>query len=199
MMFLPFPFPFPFPFLFLFPVPRGVRAPAPASVPRQRGFSLIVAMVMLAVIGLASAAIMRNATGAGQLAASHRLRTQAGQFAQVALRFCENQLTLASSRPGASMPPQCLVEATAVADVFTVTARGFSPDFTSDAGTGAIRSGSVVWLQSTILLGALAAAIPNPAPVAASSASSADVAACDGACAASIRQRVWQQLLTPPF
>ena len=49
-------------------------------------------MLMLAVIGLASAAIMRNAVSGDQVANNNRLQTQASQYAQLALRFCIGQL-----------------------------------------------------------------------------------------------------------
>jgi len=204
------------------------RAPArrdpPARAPvRARGFSLIVAMIMLAIIGLAAAAIMRNATSGDQVANNNRLQTQASQYAQVALRLCETQLALAAAdrgvpllaattppawtvqrnwtTPGANaahtlvaaeigsavqprVPPQCLMEGTAMPDVYTVTARGFSADFHADPATGATRTGSAVWLQATLL--APAAAGPGGASAAAAGA-------------LTLRQRVWQQLLTPPF
>jgi len=195
----------------------GVRAPA-------RGFSLIVAMLMLAVIGLFSAAVMRNATSSDQVANNNRLQTQANQYAQLAMRWCQGQMALDSSSRaatvyasltppawvdaknwasgsgphpahtltpkeigGATLPrvaPQCLVEATSVPGVFTITARGFSSDFKADAGTGATRNGSVVWLQATVY------------------ADGADPAAAPGAAAngpLGVRERTWQQLLTPPF
>ncbi len=176
-----------------------------------RGVSLILSMLMLVLVGLASTAIMRNAISGGQVATNGRLLLQAHQFAQVALRFCERQLTLppaaraitvvdARATPAWTLPaawvdgsgmlahvlaaddnsspirpdvaPRCLVEATALPDVFTVTARGFSADFTADPASGRARSGAAVWLQSTVQL------------------------ADDGA---RISQRVWQQWLTPPF
>ena len=159
---------------------------------RQRGVSLIIAMLMLVVIGLMSVAIIRNATSSDQAVTSNRLQTQANQFAQIALQFCENQLALP---PGVSqivtvvkpaptpaawtvkanwintgtavwtlrsadinsvvkpkVYPQCLVEqSTFSLQVYTVTARGFSDDYTHDANN-ATTSGSVVWLQSTVYL-----------------------------------------------
>lgn len=197
----------------------------PASTSLSAGFSLIVAMVMLAAIGLASAAIMRNATGADQVANGNRLQTQASQYAQLALRFCESQLALAPSSRSATLqpaaapaswtvpgdwaprgsahtlapaeiggavrphvPPQCLMEATAVSGLYTVTARGFSPDYQADPRTGAPRYGSVVWLQATIHAREEGASEP---------ARTAPGGAPAGALA--VRQRVWQQLLTPPF
>jgi type II secretory pathway pseudopilin PulG len=200
------------------------RAPLRARVPhasarrRERGISLIIAMLMLAVIGLASAAIMRNATSGDQVATNIRLQTQASQYAQLALRYCARQLALAPAARRASVaaafadtppawtaranwttggldmahtltaadigssvpprvPPQCLVEATIVDKVYTVTARGFSPDFRADAGNGATRSGSVVWLQATLY---------------------AEDGAGEGG-GLSVQRRLWQQLLTPPF
>ena len=185
-------------------------------------------MLMLAVIGLASAAIMRNATSGDQVANNNRLQTQASQYAQLALRFCESQLALAAAsrsvplQPVATpaawtlqahwtatgkaaahtlsvaeigsavqprIPPQCLMESTAMSGVYTITARGFSADFKADPGTGATRNGSVVWLQATIY------AEGEGGPPDASGTPSAAAAAG----ALTIRQRVWQQLLTPPF
>ena len=192
-----------------------------------RGFSLIIAMLMLAVIGLASAAIMRNATSGDQVANNNRLQTQANQYAQFALRFCETQMaqapgdrsvallpvasppawtvqrnwtrsgsgahTLAAREIGSAtqprVAPQCLMEATVVPDVYTVTARGFSADFKADPGTGATRSGSAVWLQATIYAEGEGGASGDGA--------SANAAAASGPL--TIRQRLWQQLLTPPF
>ncbi|MCK9687841.1 pilus assembly PilX family protein [Scleromatobacter humisilvae] len=209
---------------------RSSSAPIAARVTpaRAQGFSLIIAMLMLAVIGLASAAIMRNATSGDQVANNNRLQTQANQYAQLALRFCESQLALpAASRSVALQPvaspeawtaqanwavkgkalahtlvpaeigsavqprvaPQCLMEATAVPNLYTVTARGFSADFKADPSTGSTRNGSAIWLQATIY--AESEAVPaDPA---------AAVAPASTAGALTVRQRVWQQLLTPPF
>ena len=178
---------------------------------RERGVALILTMVVLVLVGLASAAIMRDAISGSQVVSNGRLLVQAGQFAQVALRLCERQLTLPSdqrsvatldaqtppawTRPplwidgpalrayvlGAAdisspvqprVAPRCMIEASALPGVFTVTARGFSPDFAADPDSGALRAGAVVWLQSTVLV------------------------AGDGT---RIAQRTWQRLLTPPF
>jgi len=81
--------------------------------------------------------------------------------------------------------PQCLMESTAVPDVYTITARGFSADFRADATTGSTRNGSAVWLQATIYA-------PGDGGM-----SGADAAVSDSA--PTLHQRLWQQLLTPPF
>ena len=215
------------------------RAHLPARVPRAtpgrarsharaRGFSLIIAMLMLAVIGLASAAIMRNATSGDQVANNNRLQTQANQYAQLALRYCEGQFALpgvaraVSMFPLASPPswtlqrnwtakgpraahtlvardigsavlprvaPQCMMESAGVPNVYTITARGFSADFRADPGTGSTLSGSAVWLQATVYADSDGAAT-SADPSSAGSATESPL---------SIRQRLWQQLLTPPF
>jgi type IV pilus assembly protein PilX len=200
------------------PVTRATPAPA-------RGFSLVIAMLMLAVIGLASAAILRNAASGDQVANNNRLQTQASQYAQFALRFCERQLALpaasreaqvwaAGSPPAWTLPdswatrgeriartlaaadiggaqqprvaPQCLMEATAATHLYTVTARGFSGDFRADPLSGATTSGSVVWLQATLHAEGDGGASATPAPGASGAA-------------LTVRKRLWQQLLTPPF
>jgi type IV pilus assembly protein PilX len=214
----------------------AARAPRAArSRPRRRGqgFSLIVAMLMLAVIGLFSAAVLRNATSGDQVANNNRLQTQANQYAQLAMRWCESQMALdaaaraapvydAATPPawtvarnwlgagGASpshtltvrdigsatqprVAPQCLIEATAVPNVFTVTARGFSADFAADPRTGATRNGAAVWLQATVYADAGAA---DPAAGGAA-VNGAGTAGSNGPLG--VRQRLWQQLLTPPF
>jgi len=62
------------------------------SANRQQGVSLIIAMIMLVVIGLVSVGIMRAATSSDQVSLNNRLQTQANQYAQAALQFCENQI-----------------------------------------------------------------------------------------------------------
>ena len=68
-----------------------------SAPPRQQtGVVLIVALVMLVIIGLASAAIMRNALSSDTLSDNNRRQTYALQAAQAGLRFCEG-LAQASS------------------------------------------------------------------------------------------------------
>jgi hypothetical protein len=76
---------------------RVARSAFPSRA-AQRGISLIIAMLMLVVIGLASVAIIRNATSADRAVNNNRLQTQANQFAQAALQFCENQLVVPTGR-----------------------------------------------------------------------------------------------------
>jgi Tfp pilus assembly protein PilX len=182
----------------------------PAQV--QVGVSLIIVLIMLVIIGLTSAAAIKNATSGEKVTNNIRLQNLAQQYAEAALRYCETQLaksdtvgapigrsgtTLAEANiitvaaggasgwgqsvtwvgtGGASaskttLPesqvrsadsafrpvklPECVVEKQTMTDgsmAYVVTARGFSPDYTADASTGKTTNGSVVWLQSTIVL-----------------------------------------------
>lgn len=59
---------------------------------QQRGVTLIIALIVLLIIGLASASMMRGALVSDQIAGNTRSQTQAAQAADVALRYCERQL-----------------------------------------------------------------------------------------------------------
>lgn len=68
----------------------GNSSSRPAS--RQRGVTLIVALVMLVVIGLTSAAVMRSALGTDTVANNTRVQLLAMQAAQIGLRYCEAEV-----------------------------------------------------------------------------------------------------------
>lgn len=173
---------------------------------------MVIVLIMLVIIGLASAAAIRNATSGEKVTNNIRQQNLAQQYAEAALRYCETELakddsvaapvgrmgtTLTEANiitvavggtPGwqqtvtwtgvggasASMTtlpesqilssdsafrpstlPECVVEKQTLDDgnlAYVVTARGFSPDYVADAVTGKTTNGSVVWLQSTIIL-----------------------------------------------
>ena len=186
-----------------------VSARGGARRTRLAGVSLIIVLVMLVVIGLTSAAAIRNATSGEQATNNIRLQNLAQQYADAALRYCEAELAKADvdrvaslseatlsdtpagtadaatgwgqaaswtgaggiaatrtvvpearvkSQDSAFRParlPECVVERQVLADgnrAYVVTARGFSPGYVADAVTGATTAGSVVWLQSIVLL-----------------------------------------------
>ena len=66
----------------------------PAPRRRQGGVTLVVAMIMLLVIGVASVALMRASLNTDQVANNSRVQTLARESAQVALRYCETQMEL---------------------------------------------------------------------------------------------------------
>ena len=171
----------------------------------QRGASLIIVMMMLVIIGITSAATIRNATSTEKLTNNIRVQYLAQQYAEAALRYCEtelgkpessrvatlaevnivqtavggtpawsqagswtgsggasasktvlpeNQIKSADSAFRSSTLPECVAEKQVMPDgnlAYVITARGFSPDYRSGAG-GVTVNGSVVWLQSTVVL-----------------------------------------------
>lgn len=188
----------------------------PRSLPRSsqtQGVVLIVVLVLLVAIAFMSVSVMRSALSTDLITNNNRTQSLATEMAQLALRFCEDDLTkvgtgsavvftgatpiraksttlktgsetefamaweakdnwvgnapaahrlsqdqLKSSHsaftPGAGNEPQCLAEYSPDAGtdkVIVVTARGFSPDYIED-DNNRVRNGSVVWLQSRILL-----------------------------------------------
>ncbi|HEX5686454.1 MAG TPA: hypothetical protein VFY73_20690 [Ideonella sp.] len=160
----------------------------------ERGVALMVALVMLVIIGIASVSIMRGALSSDLIANNTRVQSLAMQAAQIAMRYCEDEVvkvrgggppTIIIQPAGAhkwdefanwkdsaivntvpdtymksddstfvpSTMPQCIVDSQTFGstEVFQITARGFSPDYSAD-GDGNTESGSVVWLQSMLRL-----------------------------------------------
>ena len=204
------------------------------SLARSQGASLIIVLVMLVVIGLTSAASLRNASSNERVSHNFRMHWLAEQYAEAALRYCQSQLLLADEQrvsslkeaallpinagaPGWANPqtwsgsggafasltsvaqafvessdsafvpqrlPQCVVERQALpllqngvsvgsADVYVITARGFSPDY-RESPPGA-RSGAVVWLQCRL-------SVQRAAP----------------SDAGTLADRVWMRIINPP-
>lgn len=77
---------------------RHTRAPKQQA----RGVVLIVALVMLVVIGLASAAVMRGVLNTDLVSENNRRHTQAMQAAQAALHYCENRVLNGAQTPAAA-------------------------------------------------------------------------------------------------
>ncbi|QKO22162.1 hypothetical protein [Rhodoferax sp. BAB1] len=173
---------------------------------RQAGVSLIIVMMMLVIIGITSAATIRNATSSEKLTNNIRVQYLAQQYAEAALRYCESELTKPEASRVATLAevnlvqttfggtpawsqtgtwtgaggasasktvlpenrikstdsafrpatlPECVVEKQAMADgnvAYVITARGFSTDYRAASGTGLTTNGSVIWLQSTVML-----------------------------------------------
>ncbi len=67
------------------------RLPFPVAY-RQHGISLIIVLVLLAVIGLTSAAAIRSATSDERVTNNARMQNLAQQYADAALRYCESQI-----------------------------------------------------------------------------------------------------------
>jgi len=190
------------------PIPRRTVPSA-----HQRGVTLIIVLMMLVIIGITSAAAIRNATSGEKLTNNIRVQALAQQYAEAALRYCEaelvkpeatraatlaevnilqgnhdplagaikngllwqetgtwtgaggaavsktsvpeNQIKSADSAFKPAKLPECVVEKQRMPDAntaYVITARGFGPGYQGDAATGETLNGSVVWLQSIVIL-----------------------------------------------
>ncbi len=58
----------------------------------QHGISLIIVLIMLIIIGITAATSMRTASSEQRASNNIRMQTTAQQYAEAALRFCENQV-----------------------------------------------------------------------------------------------------------
>lgn len=63
----------------------------------QIGISLIIVLILLVVIGLTAASAMRGATSSQRVTNNVRMDNLAQQYAEGALRYCEQQLQLADA------------------------------------------------------------------------------------------------------
>jgi Tfp pilus assembly protein PilX len=92
-----------------------------------------------------------SATGWGQAASW----TGAGGIAATLTPVPEARIKSQDSAFRPTRLPECVVERQVLADgnrAYVITARGFSPGHLSDAVTGVTTAGSVVWLQTILLL-----------------------------------------------
>jgi type IV pilus assembly protein PilX len=69
----------------------------PAAACRQTGVAMLMALVMLLVIGLGSSALLHSALNTESVALGARYHLQAEQAAELALRYCEQELTHSDS------------------------------------------------------------------------------------------------------
>lgn len=60
----------------------------------ESGISLVIVLIMLVIIGISAASAMRSATSEMKATNNLRLEASAQQYAEAALRYCENQLQL---------------------------------------------------------------------------------------------------------
>lgn len=82
------------------PSPRRAGRVRPAA---QRGVALLVALVMLVIIGLASASVMRGALSSDLVAQNTRVHTLAMQAAQIGLAYCERLLNDTTPADGSDL------------------------------------------------------------------------------------------------
>lgn len=72
-------------------------APEARAAVRQQGTTLIIVLIMLVVIGLSAASSMRNAASGEKITNNLRLDALAQQYAEMGLRYCEQQMAMPSA------------------------------------------------------------------------------------------------------
>jgi Tfp pilus assembly protein PilX len=85
------------------------------NLARRQGASLIIVLVMLVVIGLTSAASLRNASSNERVSHNVRMHWLAEQYAEAALRYCQSQLLLADAQRVSSLQEAALIPINATA------------------------------------------------------------------------------------
>lgn len=65
--------------------------------PRQHGLSLLIVLVLLAAMSLSAAALLRQAVGNEKVSNNTRLQAMALNYAEAALRYCEQRLALSEA------------------------------------------------------------------------------------------------------
>jgi hypothetical protein len=178
------------------------------------GFALVVAMLMLAIIGLASAVIMRNAVSAGQVATGNRQQAQADQYAQLALRFCQWQLAGAPASRVAALLPAADPPAWSLQRPWTNAGPGRAHTLAANEIGGTLQprvapqclmeAAGPSGLYTITARGFSADFRADPITGATRSGCVVWLQAtiqADGSAAGllAIRRRAWQRLLTPPF
>ena len=98
--------------------------------------SLIIVLIMVVVIGLTSAAAIRNATSGEKLTDNIRLQNLAQQYAEAALRFCEAELSKADSARVATLAEANIIE-TAAGAADAATGWGQSATWLGTGGAAA--------------------------------------------------------------
>ena len=63
----------------------------------SRGISLIIVLIMMIIIGITTATAMRSATSEQRATNNLRVESMALQYAEAALRYCENQMKKSSA------------------------------------------------------------------------------------------------------
>jgi type IV pilus assembly protein PilX len=82
-------------------------APRLPSAARQRGVVLIIALVMLVVISLLATFSIRNALSSEGIAGNARTTELANQAAEIALRYCEDEVVKAA-KDSTVVPPMTI-------------------------------------------------------------------------------------------
>ena len=133
----------------------------PSAVYRRhsRGVSLIIVLIMMIIIGITAATAMRNATSEQRATNNMRMEASALQYAEAALRYCENQMRGSS----ASRPITLQTTAIGTATTFGYTTSGWEDPLTWTGTTGR-KSSTRTEVPDSIIQDSAATVLPTYKP-----------------------------------
>lgn len=117
----------------------------------QRGVTLIIALIMVIIIGLTSAAAMRGATSSEKVVNNIRMQNLAQQYAEAALRYCESQLLLADGSRPSTLQNANITVTTSLAPAWnTSTTWSVTPTLVTTVPSGQITSSNSAFAPSQL-------------------------------------------------
>lgn len=124
----------------------------------QCGVSLVIVLIMMIIIGISAASAMRSATSEQRATNNMRMASVASQYAEAALRFCENELKKASAARVLT-----LQNANIVTTSYGATTSGWQ-DTASWTGTAGISSASRTVVPDAIIKDTADTVLPTTKP-----------------------------------
>lgn len=133
---------------------------SPAKRRASRGVSLIIVLIMMIIIGITAATAMRSATSEQRATNNQRVEATALQYAEAALRYCENEMKKNSPLRVSSLR---------TANIYTSTGPGPSTSGWEDPATwtgsgGRASASRTTVLDSTIQDSATQTDLPTKSP-----------------------------------
>ncbi len=122
------------------------------------GISLIIVLIMMIIIGITASVAMRSAASEQKATNNQRLEATALQYAEAALRYCENQMKLADS-----LRPSTLQAVNIKNTSPGPTSSGWE-DVNTWTGTTGRASSSRTTVPNTIIQDTTDTVLPNKSP-----------------------------------
>ena len=131
-----------------------------ASRHASRGISLIIVLIMMIIIGITAATAMRSATSEQRATNNMRVEATALQFAEAALRYCENQM----KKDSADRVSTLRTAAIGASTTFGPTTSGWEDPLTWTSTTGRKSSTRTVVPDSVVKEASSNTVLPNKKP-----------------------------------
>lgn len=130
-----------------------------ASRRASRGISLIIVLIMMIIIGITAATAMRSATSEQRATNNMRVEASALQFAEAALRYCEDQMKKNSGDRVSTLQTSAIGAAT----TFGPTTSGWEDPLTWTGATGR-KSSTRTTVPDSVVKDTSNTVLPNKKP-----------------------------------